>query len=92
MKKVLPYAIFSFASLLLLIALSILLDFSLSNTWQAGIALLLVFGPYWVFGWKSSVALKCNHPLSSYCLRFFLILLLIGYVVSVFAFFAEIIK
>ena len=87
MNKILPYAIFSFASLMLLIILSTLLGFSLSNTWQAGVALLLVFGPYWIFGWKASTETKYDHPVISLWLRFCLILLLIGYLISVLAFF-----
>lgn len=87
MKKVLPYALFSFVSLILSIVLSILLEFSLSNTWQASVALLLIFGPLWIFGWKTCTEIKGDHPLSSLGLRFCLILTLIGYFISVLAFF-----
>ena len=88
MKKLLPYALFSTISIILSVILSYVFDFSLSNSWQAGVVLLLVFGPYWRYCWKFSRQYKEKAPLLCLCLRGILIMLLFGYLstVSLFVF------
>ena len=82
MKKFLPYGIFSLIALVISIILSELLDFSLSNTWQALLALVFVFGALWVYGWKQTSVHKRNHPFISFIGRWCLIMLVIGYIIS----------
>ena len=81
--KILPYFAFSFVALLLSIVLSSIYAFSLSNSWQSGIVLALVFGPYWCFFWKKaglSSGFKCLF------LRFCLVNILLGYIITVVVF------
>ena len=73
--------------LVLSILLSALLDFSLTNTWQALVALPLIFGPLWIYGWKNTSGNKVKHPPLYYFGRFCLILFVGGYLLTVIAFF-----
>lgn len=74
----------STSALLVSIFLSRIFDFSLSNTWQAGVSLFFIFGPWWKFCWMYTQ----NHQSQFLFLfsRFVLILLLVGYVISIIAF------
>lgn len=86
MKKNLPYFLFSAIALVISIILSYVFDFSLSNTWQACVALLLVFGPLWICGWKQACAQKHKHPVICFLARFYLILMLVGYLIATYIF------
>ncbi|MBE6920334.1 MAG: hypothetical protein E7468_02070 [Ruminococcaceae bacterium] len=86
MKKYLPYFLFSAIALIISLVLSFLFDFSLSNTWQACVALLLVFGPLWICGWKEVCVQKHKHPVICFLARFYLILVLVGYLISTLVF------
>lgn len=85
-KRILPYFIFSTVALFLSIVLASIFEFSLSNSWQAGIVLAFVFGPYWCFFWK-----KARLSSGSKCIfiRFCLVNILLGYIIAVVAFLAE---
>ena len=65
------------------VALSVLFDFSLSNTWQGLVVLPVVFGPLWKYGWNYAKAQKFQKPGMILMLRFVLLLLLAGYVITV---------
>lgn len=78
MKEFAKYSIFSLVSLVLSIIFSLVFDFSLSNSWQAGIVLPFVFGPYWLYGWKKSAKLK-EKMILFFLARFYLILILLVY-------------
>lgn len=54
MKYVRPYFLFSLISCIVAILFSMVFRFSLTNTWQAGVAIVFIFGPFLVFGWKFS--------------------------------------
>ena len=86
MKKHLPYFLFSAISLIISIVLSHLFDFSLSNTWQASVALLFVFGPLWICAWKQACTQKHRHPVICFIVRFYLILMLAGYFIATLVF------
>jgi len=78
-RRFLPYILFSSISLVVSILLSCILKFSLTNTWQAGIALALIFGPYWIFAWKCSAKLKDKLPWLAALIRACLLIYLAGY-------------
>jgi len=78
--KILPYFVFSCVALVLSIMLSWIFEFSLSNSWQAGFVLALVFGPYWRFFWKKAALSSGNKRLF---MRFCLVNILLGYVITV---------
>lgn len=86
MKKILPFFKFSTVSLVVALTLSYLFDFPLSNSWQAGVTLLFVFGPYWVYGWKQTAVYKGKHPFVCLISRFYLVLMVVGYLIAVIAF------
>lgn len=86
MKKFISYCTLSIVATIVSICLSIFFDFSLSNTWQAFVAMLFIFGPLWVFGWKKTETIKNKHPLAFIFGRFCLVNLIIGYVLSVILF------
>lgn len=73
-------------ALLISIILSKLLDFSLSNTWQASVVLFAVFGPWWIYFWKQTKDHHSQHPFLCLGSRFVLILLFIGYLISIILF------
>lgn len=83
MKKIVPYCVVSFIFLLLSIALSMLFQFSLTNTWQALVSLLLIVSPLWVFGWKQTCEHKDKHPFLCFGGKYCLILFAVGYLVTV---------
>lgn len=85
-NKVAPYCILSVIFLAVSIALSLLFDFSLTNTWQAFVALVFVFGPLWICGWKQTKKHKGKHPFGCFCGRFCLVLIALGYLLTVIAF------
>lgn len=80
------YFIVSTISLVLSIVASMIFDFPLSNSWQAGIVLLLVFGPYWIYGWRKSILLKNSKHLLAFFLKFYLILILLTYLITILIF------
>ena len=82
MKNFLPYFKFSTISLILSIILSLVFNFSLLNSWQAGVTLLFVVGPYWIYGWKQAVANKKRYPILCLIARFYLILWLVGSLIA----------
>lgn len=86
MKKFFPYFLFSSSSLFVAILLSRLLGFSLSNTWQAGVVLALVFGPYWLYSWNCSNKYKLVRSFTFVVWRFCLILLLTAYIIALLVF------
>ena len=92
MKRIIPYCVSSIIATVVAVSLSIMLGFSLSNTWQASVAMLFIFGPLWVCGWRETTAIKNKHPLVFVLGRFCLINLVIGYILSVVLFFAGMIK
>ena len=82
-KRILPYFVFSSVALLLSIVFALVFEFPLSNSWQSGIVLAFVFGPYWCFFWKKaglSSGFKCL------LLRFCLVNILLGYIIAVVVF------
>ena len=83
--KIRPYVIFSLVSLFIAIVLSNILNFSLTNSWQASIVLLFVFGPLWLFGWKKIDTIH-KKPVIFSCLKFCLVLVLLGYLLGVLLF------
>ena len=92
MRRIIPYCVLSIIAAVVAIGLSIILDFSLSNTWQASVAMLFIFGPLWIYGWRETTTIKNKHPLIFVFGRFCLINLVIGYLLSVVLFFTGIIK
>ena len=83
MKKFVPYGIASLVFLVLSIVLSAIFHFSLSNTWQAMVALLFIFGPMWILGWKQTSRQNCKCSPLRILGRFGLILLAVSYLLSV---------
>lgn len=83
MKKFLPYFTISTIAFVFSTILSYRFHFALSNSWQAGVVLAFVFGPYWVYFWNLSTNYKKKSYIITFLLRFSLILLLIGYLISV---------
>ena len=83
MKKFKFYGLFSAIALVASICLSVLFKFSLSNTWQAMVALLFIFGPLWIYGWNKTGTLKTKQPFLFIFCRFCLINVVIGWVLSV---------
>lgn len=83
MKKFFPYCILSLIFLAISIILSVIFDFSLSNTWQALVALPFIFGPIWILGWKQVAIHKTKHPLLCVFGRFCLVVSAIGYMITV---------
>ena len=83
MKKFMSFFMLSVIVTIASLILSAVFDFSLSNTWQAFVAMLFIFGPLWVFGWKKTGEFKNKYPLAVIFFRFCLINLIIGYVLSV---------
>ena len=86
MNKFLPCFILSTVALVLAITLSFIFAFPLSNSWQAGIALFFVFGPYWIYAWRKARSCKDKHPFLCGLARFYLILMLVGYLITVLSF------
>lgn len=82
MKYILRYVAFSLISLLIAIVLSAIFQFSLTNTWQAAVAMIFVFGPYLVLGWRCSTKIYDEHFLLSFILRILIILIVLGYLLS----------
>jgi len=89
--KFTSYCMLSLVAAIVSICFSAIFNFSLSNTWQAFIAMLFIFGPLWVFGWKKTGALKNKYPLAFIFGRFCLINLIIGYVLSLVLFLSGVI-
>lgn len=85
-KRILPYFIFSTVALLLSILLASMFHFLLSNSWQSGIVLVFVFGPYWIYFWKQA---KLSTGFKRIFLRFCLINILLGYIITVVVFFTK---
>ena len=77
MKKIRPYFLISTAVFIISIILSHQFEFSLSNSWQAGIVTPCGMGPYWIYCWKLADFHKVKHPLlcgfSKFCLIFWAI-------------------
>ena len=82
MKKFLCYGIPSLVFLIITIMLSELFDISLQNTWQAMVALVFIFAPLWIYGWKQTSVHKKNHPFISFIGRWCLVMFVIGYIIS----------
>ena len=82
MKKVFPYCLFSTTSLIVSSVLSRILGFSLMNSWQAGIVLALVVGPYCVFVWKLATEYKDKHPILNILVKIWLSVWLIGWALA----------
>ena len=85
-NKIAPYCVLSVIFLAISIVLSWLFGFSLSNSWQALVVLLFVFGPLWICGWKQTQKHKGKHPFGSLFGRFCLVLTALGYLIIVIAF------
>ena len=83
MPKFKFYGFLSLIATIVCVGLSALLKFSLSNTWQGIVALPIIFGPLWVYGWKATTFMKRKYPLLMVFCRFCLINLVIGYVLGV---------
>ena len=73
-------------ALAVFLVLSWLFDFPLSNSPQAGVALLFVFGPWWKLGWRYARTQKSQYPFRCLTLWFALVLTLVGYVLSLILF------
>ena len=73
-------------ALVVFVLLSRLFDFPLSNSPQAGAALLFVFGPWWKLGWHYAKTQKCQYPFRCLALCFALAVTLVGYVLSLILF------
>lgn len=86
MKRIAPYFLLSFIFLVLSILLSLLFKFSLTNTWQALVSLLLIFSPLWILGWKQTYEYKVKHPLFCFWGKYCLILCAVGYLATVIIF------
>ena len=80
MKRFLKCFIISTVALLLSLFLSLLLDFSLSNTWQGMVALIPIFAPFYWLAWKFSGEYKEKDILISIFIRFMIIVSVIVYV------------
>lgn len=78
MKSFRPYLIFSVCATIGSIILSKLLNFSLTNTWQAGLALLLVFGPGLFYFWKVSSQMKHQRPFFAIAIKICEVVFLLG--------------
>ena len=78
MKSFRPYLIFSACATIGSIILSKLLNFSLTNTWQAGVALLLIFGPGLLYLWKISERKKHQRPLIALTIKICEIVFVLG--------------
>ena len=84
MKELRPYVLVSATFLLISLLLSVLFRFSLMNTWQAGISLILVFGPYLVYGWRKSTKLCDKSTLLCTTIRVIIIIFILGSLLVVF--------
>lgn len=78
-----PYYIFSIVAYIVSVILSKIFKFSLHNTWQAFVVLVMVFGPLWVLGWKTSNKYKKKHSFICGIAKFYLVLILLGYLIFV---------
>ena len=83
MSKILKTSILSASFLVISVILSAIFDFSLSNTWQGGVAVVLVFAPFWVYAWGLSTKLK-HLPFLCYIIRFFLVAAVVGYALATY--------
>ena len=81
MKKLLPYAIFSAVSLIVVSVLSIVFSFSLTNTWQGMVSLIPIMGPFYVLVWKLTKEYKKREPLICFFVRFFWIASVLVYAI-----------
>ena len=84
MKRFLPYMFLSVASMVVSVILSKVLSFSLANTWQGLLALVPIFGPYYVYAWKTSQRYERKSMLICFFLRFFIIMAVICHVTTFF--------
>lgn len=82
MKQLKPYLMFSALSCAIAVFLSVIFHFSLSNTWQAGVAIAFIFGPYLLFGWKYSKQINEKNHLLYVIIRFGIIMFVFGYILS----------
>ena len=73
MKSVVPYIVFSLLAIVISSILAYVFGFSLTNTWQAAIALPFVLGPYWLWLWRVSSSLNVISPVISLSIRFILV-------------------
>jgi len=79
MNKFVKIIILSVTFFVIAVILSVIFKFSLSNTWQGGVAVLFIFGPFWVYTWGLSTRLK-HLPFVCNIIRFFLITAVVAYV------------
>ena len=82
MKQLRPYLLFSVVSFVIAVSLSVILQFSLTNTWQAAVALPFVFGPYVIYGWKMASKLNERQPTVCLVLRLVIFLFVFGYILA----------
>lgn len=82
MKNLWPYFLFSFVSCVIAVLLSIIFHFSLSNTWQAGVALIFIFGPYLIYGWKRSAEYYEKYPFACLLVRTIISLFIMAYIIA----------
>jgi len=76
-----PYFIFSTSSLIIAVVLSWCFDFSLTNTWQASVALVFVLGPYWLYAWKAADFYDYRAPFLCQCAKYALLVLAAMFVI-----------
>ena len=84
MKYVRPYFLFSLISCIVAILFSRVFRFSLTNTWQAGVAIVFIFGPFLVLGWKFSNKQKDKYPLLCNIIRLGIVLLVFSFILATF--------
>ena len=85
-KSVTPYFLCSSTSLLISIVLSRIFNFALINTWQAGIVLAFVAGPYCVFAWRLATKYKVKHPIINFLVKVWITTWLLGWGVALLYF------
>ncbi|MBR2338350.1 MAG: hypothetical protein IKA63_02660 [Clostridia bacterium] len=78
MKTFRPYLLFSVGAAMVSVVISKLLRFSLTNTWQAGVALLFVFGPVLLYVWKAAIQQKQKRPFLSAILKICVVVFVVG--------------
>lgn len=84
MKPFKTYLLFSVSAIVISIILSVVFNFSLSNTWQAGIALIFIFAPMGVYLWQWSDRNKERFPFLCGFVKAFLCLAAAAYLVMTY--------
>ena len=84
MRPFKTYLLISVGAIVISVILSAIFNFSLSNTWQASIALFFIFTPMGVYLWKLSDKHKERVPFICGFIKIFLCLAAGAYLISTY--------